>query len=82
MTTTTTYTMTETHEPGGGVILQRVETNEMSGVLVSSEMLAFRTPRWARDYIADRHGIEGRVRMTKVNDRMKRYVVSSTVAVA
>lgn len=78
----TTYTLTETHEPNGGVILQRVEINKISGTLVSSELLAFRTDRGAREYIRNRHNITGRVRMTRVNHRMKRYSVASSEPVA
>lgn len=75
--TETTYTLTVTNEPNGGVILQRVDINKISGTLISSELLAFRTDRGAREYIRNRHSIDGRVRMTRVNDRIKRYSITS-----
>lgn len=69
----TIYTLTETSLPGGAVTLY--VTDLTGGQTIHS----FRTIAHARNYIATRHGIEKRVRMTRQPDGSWQYVVKTAV---
>ena len=70
----TIYTLKPTLLPGGGVTMF---VNDLDPETGARTVHSFRTIAHARNYIATRHSIDKRVRLTKHNDGTWGYIVKS-----